>query len=235
MDLTIKDVATLLNLSNNTIEDWISKGSIPFYKIEDEYRFSRIEIEDWFLKKQAGQVAFNVDQEIGTHGSGSQQFSLYRAIHKGGVLHQVNGKTKQEVIKNAMKTIAKDFHLDPEVLTELLIDRENLQPTALGHGIGIPHTRETFINSVHDRVVVAFPETPIEDYGALDGEPVHTLFFLFACDDKRHLHLLAKIAHLSNMPITRELLAKKPNKITFMEYIRKWESNVGKVHGKQKN
>lgn len=232
MDLTIKDVATLLNLSNQTIEDWISKGSIPFYKIEDDYRFSRIEIEDWFLKKEEGQLAFNVEQEVGNSGSGNQQFSLYRAIHKGGVIHQVHGKTKNEIIKNTMKTIAKDLQLDPEVLTELLIDRENLQPTALGHGIGIPHTRETFINSVHDRVVIAFPEYPIEDYGALDDEPVQTLFFLFACNDKRHLHLLAKIAHLSNMPITRELLAKKPNKVTLMEYIRKWESNVGKIHTK---
>jgi len=41
-------------------------------------------------------------------------------------------------------------------------------------------------------IFVVFPKDPIE-YGALDGQAVHTLFFLFACSDKAHLHLLSKI------------------------------------------
>ncbi|MEC7838910.1 MAG: PTS sugar transporter subunit IIA [Chlamydiota bacterium] len=235
MDLTTKDVANLLNVSKATIEQWIIDGAIPCYRIDDQYRFSRIEIEDWVLKKQAQDSPFNDAGGQDVKSGGNQQFSLYRAIHKGDVLHQVPGKDKNEVIRNTMISVAKDLNLDADVLAEMLIDRENLQPTALGHGIGIPHTRDSFLNSLHDRVIIAFPEKPLEDYGALDGEPVHTLFFLFACNDKRHLHLLAKIAHLSNRESTREILKSKPNKVKLLEFIKEWESHIGAVLAKGKS
>src|SRR5207244_3368095 len=103
------------------------------------------------------------------------------------------GKTKEDVIRHATKAIADKMALDAEVLTDLLLDRERHQPTSLGHGIGIPHTRDFLLNNSQDVVSVVFPEHPL-DYGAPDGQPVHTLFFLFASDDKKHLHLLAKIA-----------------------------------------
>ncbi|MEM1282462.1 MAG: PTS sugar transporter subunit IIA [Chlamydiota bacterium] len=228
MDLTIKDVAGLLNVSEATINQWIVEGSIPCYRVSDQYRFSRIEIEDWVLSKQSGDSPFNKGHEEVESG-GSQQFSLFRSIHKGGVLHEVPGDNKEEVIRNAMKVIAKDLNLDHDVLSEMLIDRENLQPTALGQGIGLPHTRDSFLNAKHDRVIVCFPEKPIEDYGSLDGESVHTLFFLFACNDKRHLHLLAKIAHLANKSETLELLKAKPNKVKLLGYVKDWESQIGKV------
>lgn len=228
MDLTTKDVAGLLNVSESTINQWIAEGSIPCYRVADQYRFSRLEIEDWVLGKQSGDSPFNSGDEEVESAGGSQQYSLFRAIHKGGVLHRVAGNVKEKVISNAVEVIAKDLDLDCNVLSEMLIDRENLQPTALGHGIGLPHTRDAFFNAKHDRVVVCFPEKPIEDYGALDGEPVHTLFFLFASNDKRHLHLLAKIAHLANKPETLELLRNKPNKVKLLSYIKEWESQIGK-------
>lgn len=230
MDLKIEDVAELLQVKQTTIRGLVDEGKIPFYRIDDQYRFSRMEIENWVLKSKPGSSGFNVSavEEDDQVGMGNKQFSLYRAIHRGGVLHKVAGDNKAAVIRNAMKTIAKDFGLDAEVLIDLLMDRENLQPTALNHGIGIPHTRDSFLNSHQDRVVVAFPDKPIEDYGALDGKPVNTLLFLFACDDKRHLHLLAKIAHLSSNPEAITLLKTQPNKANLLAYIKDWETSLSK-------
>ena len=68
-------------------------------------------------------------------------------FNKGGVLFDVPGKTKQEIIKVTMKYIASRFELDDEVLADLLLDREKLMPTALNHGIGVPHTRDFLINT----------------------------------------------------------------------------------------
>ncbi|KIA76101.1 MULTISPECIES: PTS sugar transporter subunit IIA [Parachlamydia] len=245
MDLKIKDVADLLNVSETTIRRWLVDRKIPAYRINHQYRFSRIEIEDWVLKHKLGKtqedgyspfdkqdVRVKTEENGSKDGEsakgGSKQYGLYRAIHKGNVLHNVPGATKEEVIKNATAIIAKDLNLDAGVLTDLLLDRENLQPTALNNGIGIPHTRDFVMNTHHDIVVVVFPQQPIE-YGALDGQPVHTLFFLFACEDKRHLHLLAKIAHLSHQASTLELLQSKPDKEAFLEYVKNWESSIQKV------
>jgi nitrogen PTS system EIIA component len=228
MDLKIKEVAELLNVSETTIRRWLSDGKIPAYKINHQYRFNRSEIEHWVLGQKLGvdmgaSPFEGVQPKEKIFKGGSLQFGLYRALHKGGVLHDIPGKTKEEIIRATMKLIAKDLEIDADVSTELLIERERLQPTALNHGIGIPHTRDTLLNNHFDAVTVVFPKEPIP-YGALDGEPVHTLFFLFACDDKRHLHLLAKIAHLSSQPEAIKFLRSKPSKESLLEYIKEWES-----------
>ncbi len=235
MDLKIKEVAELLNVSETTIRRWLADGKIPAYKINHQYRFNRAEIEHWVLGQKLGVnmgsspfEGVQVKEKEKTAKGGSLQFCLYRALHKGGVLHDIPGKTKEEIIRATMKLISKDLEIDAEVCTELLIERERLQPTALNYGIGIPHTRDTLLNNHFDAVTIVFPEEPIP-YGALDGEPVHTLFFLFACDDKRHLHLLAKIAHLSSQPEVVKFLRSKPSKESLLEFIKDWESNIQKV------
>lgn len=228
MDLKIKDVADLLNVSETTIRRWLNEGKIPSYKIDGQYRFSRGEIQNWVVSRKPNhsEPEESNDEANGkVSKGGNRQFSLYRAIHNGGIFYDTPGNNKEKVIRNAMSCIAKDLSLDGEVLSDLLMDRENLQPTALNNGIGVPHTRDFLLNAHQDVVAVVFPETLI-DYGSLDGKPVHTLFFLFACEDKRHLHLLAKIAHLCSQPAALELLKKKPKKEEFLAYIKDWESSI---------
>ena len=238
MDLKIKDVADLLNVSETTINRWLKDGKIPAYRINQQVQFSPKEIEDWVITHKLANsgesypfaephITHIHDEKKAIPKGGLKQFSLYRAIHKGKVFHDVPGDTKEEVIRTTMKRMAEDLNLDADVLTDLLLDRENLQPTALNHGIGIPHTRDFLLDAHHDVVAVAFPEKPIP-YGSLDGLPVHTLFFLFACDDKRHLHLLAKIAHLSSQPTTHQLLISKPSKEALLDYVKQWESGIHK-------
>lgn len=234
MDLKLKDVAELLNVSKTTIRRWLADGKIPAYRINNQYRFNRNEIEDWVMchrvdtttqEPSTEEVHEEDEMDPVLASGGTKQFSLYRAINKGGVLYQVPGTSKEQVIRSAMAITAHSLNLDGEVLTDLLLDREKLMPTALGSGIGVPHTRDFLLNGQQDAVIIAFPEKPI-NYGALDGKPVHTLFFLFACDDKRHLHLLAKIAHLSSQPETLELLRSRPARGVLLEYVKNWEAQI---------
>lgn len=234
MDLSIKDVAELLNVSLPTIRRWLADGKIPSYRINEQPHFNRAEIEDWVISQRQGKVLGTPspfdEQRVGEEEPpnsplGSKQFSLYRAVHRGTVLTHVPGSTKSEVIRSTMKSIAGDLNMDPEGLSELLLDRERLQPTALNNGIGIPHTRDFLLSEHYDVVTVVYPTHSLQ-YGALDGLPVHTLFFLFACDDKRHLNLLAKIAHFSSQPQALEFLRSKPKKEALLSYIKDWESTI---------
>lgn len=240
MDLKIKDVADLLHLSETTIRRWLVDGKIPAYRINHQYRFSRIEIEDWMMKHKLrnsheeavpfNDPLFQEEQSLSSRTikrspTGRKQFSLYRAIHLGGVFYGIPGDTKEMIISNTLKLLAKPLGLDADVLADLFLDREGLMPTALNNGIGVPHTREALLKSHQDAVAVVFLEKPIS-YGALDGQPVHTLFFLLASEDKSHLHLLAKIAHLSSQDASLNLFKQHPSKTQLLEYVKEWEKST---------
>ncbi|HSX13870.1 MAG TPA: PTS sugar transporter subunit IIA [Chlamydiales bacterium] len=220
MDLKLRDVAELLNVSETTVRRWVDNDRIPYYRLNQETRFSRQEIENWVLS--AKEDGFTDEESLGT-----QHFGLYRAIHKGSVYKDIPGDTKEEVIRNAVDLIAADINLDAEVITELLLDREKLMPTALSNGVAVPHTRDFLIPESFDVVAVVFPKKPIE-FGALDNQKVDVLFFLFACDDKRHLHLLAKLAHLSRNAENIAYLHSHPSKQNLLEYVKDWEGSLNK-------
>lgn len=234
MDLKIKDVAELLNVSESTIRRWLSDKKIPSYMINQQYRFNRLEIEKWVIshktdKNHCSSIAAQGNdlptiQDIASPSvGGSKQYSLYRAIHKGGVFYDIHGDTKEELIRSTMKQVAHQLNFDADAISDLLLEREALQSTGLNNGIAIPHTRDFHAN--FNAVAIVFPKNPIP-YDALDGKPVNTLFFLFANDDKHHLHLLAKIAHMSSQPKTKTLLQAKPSKDQLLEYVKEWEGRI---------
>lgn len=231
MDLKIKDVAELLNVSETTIRRWLvdskTADRLPAYLINHQYRFNREEVERWVMRRKQPSEQQEEIESYGIGRSGSLQFSLYRALHKGNVVNDVPGSTKSAIIHASMRSVADSLGLDADGLTDLLLDRERLQSTALGNGIAIPHTRDFLLNRGYDIVIAAFPEQPVE-FESLDGQPVHTLLFLFASDDKRHLHLLSKIAYLASRPSAVEMLRSRPSKENLLEYIREWESSIQK-------
>lgn len=237
MDLKIKDVAELLKVSETTIRRWLTDGKIPAYRIQHQYRFSRMEIENWMLacKLKAPQEIKGAsptqiyplpnEQEEQTLRGGMKQYCLYRALNQGDVFYDLNASSKEELIRVATKSIAPKLNVDAEVLAELLLDREKLMPTALNNGVAVPHTRDFLRNGPLDMVFIVFPRTPLE-YGALDGKPVNVLFFLFASNDKGHLQLLAKLAHLSSSEQALSFLSKKPDKKQLLDFMRNWEGQA---------
>jgi nitrogen PTS system EIIA component len=223
MDLKRKDVAELLTVSEESINTLVEKGRLPCYKLGGEYRFNRSEIEDWMVKVFAQERSILPFGEEQGEKAPWQQFGLYRAIHRGEVLSEFDTSSREELIYSTIEAVAVKLTLNSEAVSELFLERENLMPTALNQGIAIPHTREFLINGLFDAVVVVYPKEPIE-WGALDNMPVHTLFFLFACDDRRHLNLLAKIAHFISNEDHLRFLQTRPDKTLLLEYIKNWES-----------
>ncbi|MDN3504318.1 MAG: PTS sugar transporter subunit IIA [Rhabdochlamydiaceae bacterium] len=237
MDLKIRDVSELLNVSETTIRRWLSEGKIPAYKLHHQYRFSRTEIENWMLSRRLGvketpetekqvyPIKFTEEEEEVLPNKGWKQFSLFRALHKGATLHKKGYNDKALLISDVMRDVAPHLFVSPEGMTEMLLEREALMPTSLGKGIAVPHTRDFLLKGSLDVVCPVFLEDPIE-WGALDNEPVHTLFFLFASDDKKHLNLLAKLAHLANDSQMRQYFRARPEKNHLLEVIKQWEQRA---------
>ncbi|WP_407275306.1 PTS sugar transporter subunit IIA [Halothiobacillus sp. DCM-1] len=76
---------------------------------------------------------------------------------------------------------------------ELLIERERLGCTAIGHGIAIPHARDTQTLRPRGAVIRL---TEGVDFGATDGVPTVLVIGLIIPDEspEHHLHLLSALA-----------------------------------------
>ena len=52
MELKIKDMVELLQISEKTLYRWIQEKKIPCYRINHQYRFNRAEINEWILSQK---------------------------------------------------------------------------------------------------------------------------------------------------------------------------------------
>ena len=59
MNLSVRDTANLLSVSEKTIYRWIKLQAIPAYRVQDQYRFNRAEILEWATSRR-----MNVSSEI---------------------------------------------------------------------------------------------------------------------------------------------------------------------------
>ena len=85
--------------------------------------------------------------------------------------------------------------MDPDQVLELIMAREHLGSTGIGHGVAIPHSRMADL----PEPVIAMARHPEGiDFDAIDGQPVYIVVLLLVPDqeDNQHLELLARLARL---------------------------------------
>ena len=190
MNLSVRDAARLLSVSEKTIYRWIKQQTIPAYRVQDQYRFNRAEILEWATSRR-----LSVSSEIATEPEETSQPvpSLMEALEAGGVHYRVSGQDKESVLREMIQLLRLPGEVDRGFLLRVLLAREAMASTAIGDGIAIPHVRNPVVLHV-DRPTIAlcFLERAIE-YGALDGRLVNTLFAIISPTTRAHLHLLSKL------------------------------------------
>jgi nitrogen PTS system EIIA component len=90
-------------------------------------------------------------------------------------------------------------------ITSVLMERERLGSTGVGHGVAIPHGRFSELSQICGMFIKL--ERPIS-FGALDDQPVDLVFLLLAPEESGadHLKALAKISRiLSDQTICEKL------------------------------
>jgi len=93
--------------------------------------------------------------------------------------------------------------IDPDRVMEVVMAREQLGSTGIGHSVAIPHGRMPDLNTP----VLALARHPAGvDFDAIDGQPVHIAVLLLVpdSDDRQHLELLAQLARTLQQKRIRE-------------------------------
>lgn len=191
MKLLVKDAARLLTVSEKTIYRWIKQGSIPAYRLNDQYRFNRAELLEWATSRRIA-VSPEIFREEESESAPPANFG--EALRAGGIYYRIGGDDKPSVLRHVVETMRLPPEVDREFLYEVLLAREALGSTAIGDGIAIPHVRNPVILHLERPLVtLCFLERPV-DFGALDGRPVGTLFTLISPTVRAHLHLLSRLS-----------------------------------------
>lgn len=191
MNLSVRETAGLLKVSEKTIYRWIKQQTIPAYRVQDQYRFNRAEVLEWATSRR-----LNVSSEIflEPEADGQPVPSLLDALEAGGVHYRVSGEHLEEALREVVGLLRLPDEVDRAFLLRVLLAREAIAPTAIGEGIAIPHVRNPVVLHVgRPSLTLCFLERPIE-YGALDGQPVGTLFTIISPTTRAHLHLMAKLS-----------------------------------------
>jgi len=191
MNLSVKDAARILSVSEKTIYRWIKQEIVPAYKMHESYRFNRAELIEWATSHRKG-IAPEAFVEPALDSLPLP--SLCEALDGGGVFYRIEGKTRDEVLGDVVAHLRLPDAVDRDYVHKVLIAREDLASTAIGSDIAIPHPRNPVLLHVErPTVTLCFLEHPVDFY-ALDGRPVKMLFTLLSPTVRLHLHLLSKLA-----------------------------------------
>lgn len=221
MQLTLRQVAALFEVSENSVTRWVKEENLPVHDVKSQYRFDRAELLEWAATTQRmfSPVIF---QEV--NGDHVSAVSLANALERGGVAPRVSGQDRYEVFRAAIRDLPMPATFDRENLLDLLIARDKSGGTAIGNGIAIPHPRYPFVLPGGESVVRAcYLEEPL-DYLAGDGQLVNTWFLMICPTVHEHLQLLARLACVLKSEAVVTLLQSHPDKAQLVSAIRAEEA-----------
>lgn len=204
MDLSVRDSARLLKVSEKTIYRWVKLGKLPAYRINEQYRFNRAELLEWATSQR-----LNVSADIFAEPDGGPVVGLTEALRAGGIHYRLSGADKLSALESLVEVMPLPEKVDRQFLLQVLLARESLGSTALGNGVAVPHVRNPIVMHIlQPMITLCFLEQPIE-FGALDGQPVHTLFTIVSPTIRAHLQLLARLGFALRQPAFVEVIARQ--------------------------
>ncbi len=191
MQMSVKDVARIFNVSKETIYHWIENRKMPFNKIQDHYVVNRIDILEWATTNGI-KVPHNLFEDEGNDPA--ELPSVLETLKAGGIFYDVGGTDIPTVLKNVVQLLKLDKTIDRDFLYQVLLSRESQGSTGIGDGIAIPHARNPLILGIRKPCIqLCFLQNPI-DFKAIDNKPVNILFTIISPSVKIHLHLLSRLA-----------------------------------------
>ncbi|MFQ5645370.1 MAG: PTS sugar transporter subunit IIA [bacterium] len=135
----------------------------------------------------------------------------------------IEAREKPEAISELLELVDdSQATKDREALYQCLMEREELETTGIGDGIGLPHGRTDDVSEL--TILFGYSARGIE-FQALDGRPVHVIFLILAPkkSSTKLLQTLAKISRLVNNKDFRKCIGISKTPAALIELIRSKE------------
>jgi PTS system nitrogen regulatory IIA component len=224
MQLTIRDVSRLLDVSDSTVTGWITQRGLPAAYVAGQYRFHRVELLEWAT---ANRVKVAVEMFDQLDAEDDPVPSLAASLEKGGIFYKFPDSSKDRVLRALVGVLPLPDGMDRDLLLRLFLAREAAASTAIGDGIALPHVRNPIVLHVESPLVtLCFLEKPV-DFGALDRKPVQVLFSLICPTMRSHLQTLARLSHALHDPKFKEVVLRNGAREEILREARRVEATLG--------
>ncbi len=188
MELTARDAARLLGVTENELHKWAKDGTVPCYRLKDKVRFNRVELLEWATSRR-----MKVASEFFKDDDAVSPLLLTEALKRGGVHRDVGGTTRVAVLQEVCGRLPLPPRVNRADLSMVLQAREAEGSTGIGDGLALPHPRKPIVLGLTEPLVAcAYLKAPV-DFGAADGKPVHTMFVILAATVRNHLQILSHL------------------------------------------
>ncbi len=121
--------------------------------------------------------------------------ALADLLHQDAIIPALKATSKKQLLQELAVKAAKLTGVSEREIFDVILQRERLGSTGVGHGIAIPHGKLSGISAISG--IFARLESPV-DFEALDDEPVDLVFLLLAPEGAGadHLKALSRIARI---------------------------------------
>lgn len=207
MNLTVGETARALHVTEERVYEWIRTRRLPTCGREGETLVSEAALREWALS-----TLTPLDpRALPARDGDAPDAALADAVERGGLLADVPGATRTEVVREVVERVPLPEGEDRTFISEMVLAREAIASTGVGNGIAIPHARTPVVVRLKEPIVcVAYPRQPVP-FDAHDGVPVHAMFVLLSPNPAAHLSMLGHIAHALHDPaLVERLKARAP-------------------------
>jgi len=224
MPLNVRDAAALLNVAESQVYRWIHEADLPSFRVDGQYFFHPADLQEWANHHRGSVVREGSPDASKASAVAPLSAMLPDALQAGGIIYGLPGTDKESVLRAVVEhmPLPDSFYLG--AVLQMLMAREAIGSTAVGDGVAIPHTRHPMVLPVgRPALTLCFLERPI-DFGAADGQAVHTLFVCVSPTIRVHHQMLARIASVLRDDACRAVLRRRARPEEIMAEARRVEA-----------
>jgi PTS system nitrogen regulatory IIA component len=203
MQLTLRQAAVYLGVSESTARRWIAERALPVHEVNERLYLNAV--ERW---EGAVEHGVTVSRSLLAHArrAPDEVPPISELLRTGGIFYDIDAVEKRDVLRAFVSRLPLPPEQDRATLLSVLEAREAMGSTGVGDGIAIPHVRNPIVMHVDQPFVTLGLLRHAVDFDAIDAQPVHALFMVVSPTVPVHLRILAQLGFLLRDEVLRDVL-----------------------------
>lgn len=199
--LSKADVAKKLKVSERVVQEMINSDTFETKLVGKNVKIDEDSLNEWLENLNDADEKILALKRVICH------FEEY--MRPENIFLDFTAENKFDAIR-ILSEKARELKLvrDARWLYEVVVAREELISTAIGHGVALLHPRHLHPSKIKTPSILFGRTSTGVDFDAPDNQPVNIFFMLLLHNDKQHLFSLSYISKLIMNPGNLEAFAK---------------------------